>query len=114
MSKQEKMIQFALGIGPSLIQRSYFKPTAVSINLERKAIPSLVLGTLLCANLAVTETVKIILGQKKKIHPAPYSVHFDPFVGKLRRVWLPGGNRNPLQLIKKFFLLRKMRMEGKA
>lgn len=111
MGKQEKMIQFALGVGPAMVQKSYFKPTSVSINLEKRAVPSLVLGTLLCANLAVTETVKILLG--KKVLSAPHSIQFDPFVGKLRKVWLPGGNHNPIQLLKKHFLKKKMAAAGK-
>src|SRR3989344_5421240 len=89
-SEQENLLSFALGLAPSLIKRAYFKPTA--IDFKKKSSPSLAAGTLLCANLVICETVKIILGKKVKI--APFSSHFDPYTKQYKKVFLKKGNRS--------------------
>ena len=50
----------------------------------------------LCAGVAATETLKILLG-RGKVLAAPHGMHFDAYRNKLVRTWRPGGNNNPLQ-----------------
>ena len=60
MDKTQKLLRFGLGITPTLLQRSYFNPDAV--NWKEEKAPSLVIGTLLAANLVATEACKILFG----------------------------------------------------
>jgi molybdopterin/thiamine biosynthesis adenylyltransferase len=105
MSDEDMTIHFGIGITPALLQRSYFHPGAVGF--KAKKAPSLVTGTLLAANLVTCEVVKLLIG-RGKVRYVPKSSHFDPFVGKYRHVNLPGGNRNPLQRLKKWYFKRTL------
>ncbi len=108
MSDDEKYIRFGLGLTPSLLQRKYFKPDAVKWK-TRKA-PSLVTGTLLCANLVSTEALRILFGEKARVVPS--SLHFDPYMRKLKKVWMPLGNRNPIQKIKRIIITQVLKAQG--
>jgi hypothetical protein len=50
----------------------------------------------LCAGIAATEALKILLG-RGKVYAAPTGVQFDAYRNRLVRTWRPGGNRHPLQ-----------------
>jgi molybdopterin-synthase adenylyltransferase len=50
----------------------------------------------LCAGVAATEVLKILLG-RGPVRAAPKGYHFDAYRNKLALTWRPGGNRNPLQ-----------------
>jgi hypothetical protein len=52
----------------------------------------------LCAGVAATEALKIMLG-RGNVAAAPVGLQFDAYRGKLKRTWRPWGNRNPLQRI---------------
>ncbi len=101
---EEKLLQFGLGLSPSLMHRSYYPPKL--LNLKDKKAASANLSVLLCANLASTQAFKIITGKKYLV--APTSLQFDPFVEKLRKFYLWRGNRNPIQLLKKWYIKRKL------
>lgn len=100
----EKLLQFGLGLSPSLIHRSYYPPNL--LNFKEKKAPSANPSVLLCANMASTQAFKIITGKSYSI--APTSIQFDPFVEKLRKFYLWRGNRNPIQILKKWFIKRKL------
>lgn len=108
MDEKEMLLLFGLGLSPSLIHRKYFKPSL--INFVNQTAPSLAASTVLCANLVVCETVKIILD--KKINPAPFSVQFDPYVQKYKKIYLRKGNKNWKQLLKKLIIKRKIKKLG--
>ncbi|MFZ2187462.1 MAG: ThiF family adenylyltransferase [Candidatus Moraniibacteriota bacterium] len=108
-TKEEMLVRFGLGLTPTLLQRSYFNPDAVNWK-ERKA-PSLVTGTLLCANLVSCEALKIIFGEK--VRSAPASLHFDPYLKKLKRVWVPFGNKNPIQRLKRIIMTSVLKSRGR-
>jgi len=105
-----KLLHFGLGLTPTLLQRHYFKPEGV--NWKEKKAPSLVTGTLLCANLISTEVLKIIF--REKVYPVPYSLHFDPYVRTLKKVYIPFGNRNIWQRIKLFIVSRILKSKGRV
>lgn len=102
MSEKDQVFQFALGISPLLLQRPYFAPQ--NIDFAGRRTPSSVLGTLACANLIGCETFKVLTGQPYE--SAPVSWQFDPFVRKFRRINLRGGNRNVIQILKKWYYRR--------
>lgn len=97
----EQLFRFGIGVTPTLIQKKYFRPQA--IDWKTQQAPSLVTGTLLCANLISCEVLKVLFGEK--IYPAPHSVHFDPYVKVLKKVWVPWGNKNPWQKLKRIIVV---------
>lgn len=105
-TREEKLLQFGLGLSPSLIHRKYYAPE--KIDFKNKSAPSAILSISLCANLAGNAAYKVITG--RKIKAAPWSMQFDPYVEKLRKVYLWKGNKNPIQLLKKWYVKRKVNM----
>jgi molybdopterin/thiamine biosynthesis adenylyltransferase len=91
----EKALRFLLGLSPRMLQRTYLvEPNAVAFGEQRG--PSTAMACQLCAGVAATETLKILL-KRGKVHAAPVVTHFDAYRGKLTRTWRPWGNRNPIQ-----------------
>lgn len=95
LPEQEKALRFLLGLSPAMLQRRYLAdPSAV--NLAEHRGPSTGMACQLCAGIAATEALKILL-KRGKVYAAPHGVHFDAYRNKLTHTWRPGGNRNPLQ-----------------
>ncbi len=97
-SEAEQALRFLLGLAPSGLHGSYLVDPS-SIDLVGKKGPSTVMGCELCAGVTATEVLKILL-QRGRVYSAPYSQQFDAYTNRFKRVWLPGGNRNPLQKLK--------------
>ena len=97
MSPQDRYLAFALGLTPRATHIKYMDLSRV--DLESKAGPSLNIACQLCAGMAATEAVRIIL-KKGRIKPAPHFFQFDPYVQKYRKGKLCMGNHNPIQKIK--------------
>jgi molybdopterin/thiamine biosynthesis adenylyltransferase len=90
----EKALRFFHGLAPSGLQMGYLvDPTTV--DLPGRKGPSTPMGAMLCAGVAGTEALKILLG-RGKVYAAPWGVHFDAYKNCLTRTWRPGGHRNPL------------------
>jgi molybdopterin/thiamine biosynthesis adenylyltransferase len=90
----EKAIRFVVGLAPAGLHRPYLVvPEAVNFG-ERRG-PSTFMACQLCAGMAATEALKIMLG-RGKVLAAPWGMQFDAYRGKLARTWRPGGNSNPL------------------
>ncbi len=90
----EKAIRFVVGLAPAGLHRPYLVvPEAVNFG-ERRG-PSTFMACQLCAGLAATEALKILLG-RGKVLAAPWGLQFDAYRNKLARTWRPGGNNNPL------------------
>nr|AAM97302.2 ThiF/MoeB/HesA family E1-like protein [uncultured bacterium CSLC2] len=107
MSRHEQLLSFALGLSPLLIHRSYFKPK--SFDLHGEVAPSSVIATMACANLVTTQVYKIL--NSLEYDTAPLSAQFDPYVQQFQRFTLWGGNRNPLQLLKKWYFKRILNLK---
>lgn len=101
----EKSLRFLVGLTPTLIQRKY-QVERSRVNFSMKKVPSTPMGCYLCAGVAATTALKILL-QRGPIFRAPWSLHFDAYTQsyKKRYVWL--GARNPLQILKRL-IARKM------
>lgn len=91
----EMPLRFLLGLAPARLQMGYLAaPSAVDF-ANRKG-PSTIMACQLCAGVAATDTLKILLG-RGAVRAAPKGYHFDAYLNKLALTWRPGGNRNPLQ-----------------
>lgn len=91
----EKPVRFLMGLAPAHLQMGYLAdPSAVDF-ASRKG-PSTIMACQLCAGVAATEALKILLG-RGPVRAAPRGYHFDAYRNKLALTWRPGGNRNPLQ-----------------
>jgi hypothetical protein len=90
----DKAIRFVVGLAPAGLHRPYLVvPSAVNFS-ERRG-PSTIMACQLCAGIAATEALKILLG-RGEVLAAPRGLQFDAYRNKLARTWRPGGNRNPL------------------
>jgi molybdopterin/thiamine biosynthesis adenylyltransferase len=95
LSDLEQSIYFLVGLSPAMLQRSYVAdPTQVDL-ASRKG-PSTPMACQLCAGVASTEALKILL-KRGKVLAAPHGFHYDAYRNKYVRTWRPGGNRNPIQ-----------------
>lgn len=93
-SAAEKAIRFLVGFAPSLLHRTYLvDPTRV--NLHERRTPSTAMACQLCAGVAGSEALKILL-RRGTVRGAPHAMQFDAFRSRFSHTWRPGGNRNPL------------------
>src|SRR5258706_15659587 len=93
----ENGLRFLLGLSPARLQMSYLAdPTRVRL-AERKG-PSTIMACQMCAGVAATEALKILLG-RGQVLAAPRGAHFDAYLNRLALTWRPGGHRNPLQRV---------------
>lgn len=91
----EMPLRFLLGLAPTRMQMDYLAdPSAV--DLANRKGPSTIMACQLCAGVAATEALKILLG-RGPVRAAPKGYHFDAYRNKLALTWRPRGNRNPLQ-----------------
>ena len=104
--ENEMPLRFLLGLAPARLQMGYLAdPSAV--DLANRKGPSTIMACQLCAGVAATEALKILLG-RGPVRAAPRGYHFDAYRNKLALTWRPGGNRNPLQRL--FIALAKRKL----
>jgi sulfur-carrier protein adenylyltransferase/sulfurtransferase len=73
-------VRFLLGLTPAMLHRQYLQdPTRV--NMLSKRGPSTAIACQLCAGVAASEVLKVIL-KRGPIKAAPYFHHFDPYRGR--------------------------------
>lgn len=94
-SEEEKAFRFLVGLSPSMLQRSYLAD-ATRVELGKRSGPSTGMACQLCAGVAATEALKILL-KRGRVYGAPHAIQFDAYRNQLVRTWRPWGNRNPLQ-----------------
>lgn len=101
LADNEKALRFLVGLAPAGLHRSYLVvPEAV--NLPERRGPSTIMACQLCAGVAGTQALKILL-QRGHVLAAPHAMQYDAYRDKLVRTWRPGGNRNPIQRLALFF-----------
>ncbi len=113
MSGIESFAAFIVGMAPASLQRSYMDLSY--LDFENHRGPSAGLACQLASGVVAAEVLKIVL-QRGRIYAAPYYQQFDPYVGRLIRKRLFFGNRNPLQKMKRRWLVShiKARLQAKA
>lgn len=95
---EEEMAAFLIGTCPSLLHLGQIDPNY--LNFTKKAGPSLAPAVELCAAVACIETMQI-LTKKRKPFLAPWYFQFDASQRRMAKKFLPWGNRNPLQILKR-------------
>jgi molybdopterin/thiamine biosynthesis adenylyltransferase len=94
-TEPEQAMRFLLGLAPRMLQLGYLvDPSRVDLGARRG--PSTIMACQLCAGVAATEALKVLLG-RGEVLAAPWGVHYDAYRQRLVRTWRPFGNRHPLQ-----------------
>jgi molybdopterin/thiamine biosynthesis adenylyltransferase len=96
-SESEKAARFLAGLSPSMLQIGYLVDPS-RVDLAARKGPSTPMACDLCAGIAATEALKILLGRGHVV-AAPWGIHFDAYKNRLKRTWRPGGNAHPLQRV---------------
>jgi len=94
-SAAEKAARFLVGLSPSMLQMGYLADPS-RVDLAGRKGPSTPMACDLCAGIAATEALKVLL-KRGGVVAAPRGIHFDAYKNQLRRTWRPGGNAHPLQ-----------------
>jgi molybdopterin/thiamine biosynthesis adenylyltransferase/nitroreductase len=109
-TEEEKALRFLVGLAPARLHARYLvDPTR--IDLASKRGPSTAMGCQLCAGIAATEALKILL-RRGQVSAAPDGVHFDAFRNKLTRT--RRGNDHALQRLMLRLARRRMRAANSA
>ena len=93
-SELEKAVRFLVGLAPALLHRHYLADKS-RVDLRARKGPSTIMACQLCAGIAASEALKILL-QRGRIWAAPHGIQFDGYRNRLAHTWRPGGNRNLL------------------
>lgn len=101
----DKALRFLVGLAPAGLHGRYLLDPA-AIDLQRQRGPSTIMGCQLCAGVAATEALKILL-RRGGVRAAPHGMHFDAYRNLLVRTWRPGGNRHPLQRLTMLLIKRR-------
>lgn len=104
-STTEKAMRFMLGATPTLVQRHY-QADRSRVDFDAKKVPSTAAGVYLCAGVAGTMAIKILLG-RGPVSVAPWSLHYDAYLQTYKKRYTWGGFANPLQKLK-LIILRKI------
>lgn len=89
-NEEDQLIQFLIGLSPAMLQRPYLVDQT-RVSFKQKKGPSTVMAVNLCAGIAGTYALKILLG-RGEVLAAPYGLHFDAYRNKLKKTWRPFGN----------------------
>lgn len=98
----EKFVAYVVGMAPSSTQRSYMDLSYLDV--DRRRGPSAGLACHLASGVVAAEVLKILLG-RGRVYVAPFYHQFDAYTGRFVRKRLIGGNRHPLQVIKRRWLV---------
>lgn len=94
----EQSLRLLCGLAPGHLHVGYLVDRG-SVDLSAHRGPSTAMACQLCAGVASTEVLKILLG-RGEVRWAPRGLQFDAFRGRLARTWLPWGNANPIQRLR--------------
>lgn len=101
--EEEQGLRFFVGLAPGRLHSRYLVDPG-TIDFRHRRGPSTRMGCDLCAGIAATEVLKILL-KRGRVRPAPHGTQFDAYGNRIVHTWRPGGYRNPLQQ----YALRKAR-----
>lgn len=101
----DRYIKFMIGLSPAMLQRRYLVD-ASRVNFKERRGPSTPMACELCAGVATTEALKILLN-RGSITAAPYGFQFDAYRNRFRKTWVPFGGRNPRQRIL-FYIVKRI------
>ena len=99
LPEERQYVNFAVGLAPKGFHRSYLVDPS-RVDLAGRRGPSTAAAVQLCAGVVGAQAVKILLG-RGTVRAAPCYHQFDAYRDRWKRGWLPLGNRNPLQALKR-------------
>ena len=102
MDDVEKFVAYVAGMAPASLQRSYMD--LAYLDVQNRTGPSAGLACHLASGVVAAEVLKIVLG-RGRIYAAPFYHQFDAYIGRLVRKRLIGGNRHPIQRLKRRWLV---------
>ncbi len=102
----EQLFRFLLGLSPAMLSVRYLVDDS-RVDLNAHKGPSTPMACELCAGIAATHALKILLN-RGKVPTAPRGVHFDAYRNKLASTWRPGGNSNLIQRLGLKILRKKL------
>jgi molybdopterin/thiamine biosynthesis adenylyltransferase len=111
VTESEKSVRLLVGLSPAMLQRGYVADSSY-VDFAQARGPSTAMACQLCAGVAATEALKILL-KRGKVHAAPVGLQFDAYRNRLKRTWRPWGNRNPLQRITIAIVRRQLATMGR-
>lgn len=94
----EQILRLLLGLAPAALHRGYLVDRA-RVELRRRRGPSTPMAIELCAGVAATTALKILL-RRGGVRWAPRGLQLDAYTGRLARTWMPWGNANPIQRLR--------------
>ena len=112
VAESEKSVRFLVGLSPAMLHRGYLADSSY-VDFAQARGPSTAMACQLCAGVAATEALKILL-KRGKVYAAPVGMQFDAYRNKLKRTWRPWGNRNPLQRITIAIVRRQLAATGRS
>ena len=102
----EKAVRFLIGLAPAILHRHYLADKS-RVDLKAGKGPSTIIACQLCAGIAASEALKILL-QRGRVWAAPHGIQFDGYRNKIAHTWRPGGNRNLLNRLAITLAKRKL------
>ncbi|MET0025165.1 MAG: ThiF family adenylyltransferase [Sedimenticola sp.] len=108
-SEDEQLLRFLAGLSPAMLQVPYLVDDS-RVDLQSHKGPSTPMACELCAGMAATHSLKVLL-RRGKVPAAPRGIHFDAYRNKISTTWRPGGNNNPIQRL--IIQIIKMRLAKK-
>jgi molybdopterin/thiamine biosynthesis adenylyltransferase len=106
MEPADKIAAFAVGLAPKGTHRAYM--SMKSVDIAARTGPSSGLACQLAAGVLACEAVKILL-RRGPLRVAPWYQQFDAYLGRFVQGRLIGGNRNPLQRLKRWMVRKWVR-----
>jgi molybdopterin/thiamine biosynthesis adenylyltransferase len=103
MSELDKLIAFVVGLCPRALHLSHLDVSCVKP--EERAAPSVSSGCQLATGVMGSLVAKALTG-RGLIRAAPYYHQFDAYRQKFVQARLRGGNRHPMQRMKRWWLHR--------
>ena len=89
-SELEKALRFLLGLAPSMMHRKALA-FQEAVDMANHKVPSTNMGCFLCAGVAVTTALKVLL-KRGPILEAPWVLHFDAYLNQTKKTYTPFGN----------------------
>ncbi|MES9832683.1 MAG: ThiF family adenylyltransferase [Candidatus Thiodiazotropha sp. DIVDIV] len=95
VEEYQQYLRFLVGLAPARLHQAYLvEPDRIDLIAKRG--PSTAMGCELCAGIAASQVLKLLLN-RGSVPAAPVGLQFDAYQNRLRQTWRPGGNRHPLQ-----------------
>lgn len=105
-SDDEMALRFMIGLSPAMLQLGYLVDRN-TVDFQARKGPSTPMACELCAGVAATQALKILL-RRGEVIAAPHGLHFDAYRNKMSKTWRPGGNRNPIQRLALWIASKKV------